>query len=160
LPRVEIKTTMIYKLIKSVFVVLGVLVLLGFAPIKESNQPHPWLAPKYADTLINPFQSNAEGLQKGKSLYHAHCIVCHGTKGKGDGDSGFGLEMEPGDLTGKSSSEEKDGAIYWKIETGRSSMPSFSDRLSSDQIWYLVLYIRDLQAKSLIPKKKKKEKSH
>ncbi|MCF8253239.1 MAG: c-type cytochrome [Bacteroidia bacterium] len=149
-----------FKLIKSVSISIGVLFFFGFAPIKQINKPRPWIAPSYTDSLINPFQSNAELLQKGKSLYHAHCIVCHGVMGKGDGDSGFGLEMEPGDLTGKSSSEEKDGAIYWKIETGRSSMPSFSDRLSSNQIWYLVLYIRDLQANNLVPKKQKKEKSH
>jgi hypothetical protein len=39
---------------------------------------------------------------------------------------------------------QSDGALYWKLREGKGVMPGFKYKLSDEQQWQLVEYIRDL----------------
>jgi hypothetical protein len=39
---------------------------------------------------------------------------------------------------------QSDGALYWKLREGKGIMPGFKSKLSDEQQWQLVEYIRDL----------------
>ncbi len=81
--------------------------------------------------------------------FKTNCAVCHG--GSGNGKS-FVQErfataklVEPTDLTSSRVRNRTDGELYWIINNGLGNMPPFRELLTEDQVWNLVLQIRDLQ---------------
>ena len=62
----------------------------------------------------------------------------------------------PSDLTdpGKMS-KLTDGEIYFQITEGRKPMPSFRKRLTEDQRWQLVVFVRSLAAPPAEPRAQK-----
>lgn len=116
-----------------------------------------WEAPKWADTLDDPNVNDPIWVKEGKHIYLNQCIVCHGDGGRGDGESGFGLAVSPGDFCDPFTIKESNGSIFWKISNGRGPMPDYESRLSEKHRWQLVAYIRDLQKQYLNSKSKKKK---
>jgi mono/diheme cytochrome c family protein len=59
----------------------------------------------------------------------------------------------PSDLTdpGKMS-KLTDGEIYYQITEGRKPMPSFRKRLTEDQRWQMVVFVRSLAATAAPPR--------
>ncbi len=111
----------------------------------RQRQSGQWIAPPSANKLNNPLTKNAETLAAGKSIFQIQCSVCHGEKGKGNGPAGVSLHPKPADLTSEKVQQQSDAAIFWKITTGNSPMPSFKLSLTDRQRWELVNYIRSLQ---------------
>ncbi len=106
-----------------------------------------WKAPAYADKLLNRLTDLVEASKKGKEIFDAQCVICHGTTGKGDGAAGMGLTPRPANLTSEKVQSQSDGAIYWKITTGNPPMASYKGAFSKKQRWQLVTYIRNLSKK-------------
>ncbi|WP_439882772.1 c-type cytochrome [Pontibacter sp. MBLB2868] len=128
------------------FVVLlfaALLVLSGYSLIQGNG----WEAPPEADKLTNPLQNKVEAARSGKKLFSKNCVVCHGNQGEGNGMAAISLHPHPTNLVSPKVEAESDGAIFWKISTGRSPMPGYSSTLSEEKRWQLVSYIRTLQAK-------------
>ena len=86
----------------------------------------------------NPFAGNAAAVTAGTKLYEQACQTCHGGEGRG-GDRGPAL------AGGTFKHGKLDGEIFLNIRNGilSTQMPGFK-RLSSDQVWQLVTYIRSL----------------
>jgi mono/diheme cytochrome c family protein len=110
-------------------------------------QTNKWAAPPQANKLLNPLQNNAVATTEGSNIFKKQCVICHGNEGKGDGMVGMSLNPRPSNLQAKEVSIQSDGAIFWKITTGNSPMPSYKINLSEQQRWQLVDYIRKLQQK-------------
>nr|PZN57765.1 MAG: cytochrome c class I [Bacteroidota bacterium] len=130
--------------------VLGV-VLLGAAAMfclsfeqSPSSQEGKWVAPAWTDTLKNPFVGNAAAIERGKESYDLYCWSCHGKKGRGDGAAGASFPIPPADLHAPEVRGQTDGALYWKLTTGRGNMTPYGDLLTEEQRWELVAYIRVL----------------
>jgi mono/diheme cytochrome c family protein len=104
----------------------------------------PWVAPKEADATKNPLKDDALATADGKKLYVKLCAVCHGEKGKGDGPAGIMLSPRPANHSSMKVQSQSDGALYWKITTGRAPMASYNTSLKDAQRWGLVNYIRTL----------------
>lgn len=106
-----------------------------------------WIAPKTAEALKNPIAGNLKEAQEGKKLFNTYCVTCHGENGKGNGITAESLNPKPADLTLKRTQKQTDGAIFWKITTGRPPMVSWKNTLTDKQRWMLVDYIRELAKK-------------
>jgi len=113
----------------------------------------PWISPKEAESLENPFKNNPQATKAGAAIFAQNCVVCHGEKGKGDGLASSGLDPKPANLTSEKTQSMSDGAIFWKITTGRAPMPTFNTILTFQQRWQVVNYLRELKAKNTLAKK-------
>ncbi|WP_299217655.1 cytochrome c [uncultured Aquimarina sp.] len=112
-----------------------------YTPVEQDN----WVAPASADKVKNPLKGDAKAAASGKKIYKMLCFVCHGPKGKGDGMGGTGLKPKPADLTSSAFQSQSDGAIFWKIEQGRSPMPSYKTSIPEKKRWELINYLRTLK---------------
>ncbi len=114
-----------------------------------------WKAPKEAAEKKNPVAATPASLKTAKALYEQECAVCHGSKGDGKGAGAAGLNKPASSFTNAAEmAEETDGSLYYKISEGRMPMLTFKGRLSEDQRWSLVNYIRTFAKKSAPAKKK------
>lgn len=104
-----------------------------------------WMAPASANELVNPVKDDPSATTRGKKTFQSTCTVCHGSTGKGDGMVGASLNPPAANLQLPIVAKQTDGAIFWKISTGNSPMPSYKINLTDRQKWELVNYIRTLQ---------------
>ena len=130
------KTNFSYLLVMVLFIIGGHLV---------SAQESDWKAPKTADALKNPFKGNAKATAEGKRIYEQMCVLCHGIKGKGNGEAGLTLDKKPANFLAFKVKKESDGVIFWKITNGKAPMAAYEELLTEDQRWELVNYIRELE---------------
>lgn len=130
---------------KTNFSYLLVMVLFIIGGQHVSAQESDWKAPKTADALINPFKGNAKATAEGKRIYEQMCVLCHGIKGKGNGEAGLTLDKKPANFLAFKFKKESDGVIFWKITNGKAPMAAYEELLTEDQRWQLVNYIRELE---------------
>lgn len=115
---------------------------LGFAG-GVSAQYQGWTIPDTAKTEKSPVKSAADAAKKGKALFASNCAKCHGPEGKGDGaDSDHAA-----DLTDEFRTElNPEGVLYYKIWNGHTTdMPAFKSKLTKDDTWALVEYLKVLR---------------
>jgi mono/diheme cytochrome c family protein len=116
------------------------------------QEPKEWVAPRRKARAKNPVAVSKESIAAGKLLFQNGCVSCHGDAGKGDGAAAAFLTVHPPDLTSAKAAKESDGALYWKISSGRSPMPSFEAIYTPEQRWQIINYVRTLGAKAVAPK--------
>ncbi len=87
---------------------------------------------------------------KGREIYMANCVGCHGVQGNGQGPAARAIQgTKPRDFTqGKFSYGSKDEEIFKTLTEGvkGSAMPNWSS-LSEDERWDVIAYIRKLEKK-------------
>ncbi|MCH8039299.1 MAG: c-type cytochrome [Nitrospinae bacterium] len=108
---------------------------------QEKSQDGWRVSPRKAK-IINPIPADDASLALGKKIYQRECLECHGKTGKGDGPEASELEKTVGDFTDPKMREQSDGAIFWKISTGRRPMPGFKKLLTDEERWHVINYIR------------------
>ena len=107
-----------------------------------------WPVPEEAKKLKNPVPATEASLAAGKALFLDRCAQCHGEQGKGDGPEAPLYSVKAADFTdAHMMGEMTDGEIFWKISEGRRPMPSFKERLTEEQRWQLVNFLRTLAPK-------------
>jgi mono/diheme cytochrome c family protein len=134
------------KLRKILFASLLVLICIsiGLAIHHERTQ---WRVPEDAKNLRNPLQASESNLTAAKILYRDKCSDCHGDTGKGDGPQAIMHDTQPANLTDAARmSRITDGEIFYQISEGREPMPAFKKRLTPEQRWRLVLFVRSFSA--------------
>jgi len=131
---------------------LGILILivvLAVAVLTAINLSDNWRTTAAAKRLKNPVPPTADAIAAGKQAYAEHCRNCHGEKGDGKGEKAAELSVAPGDFTdAPGMARRTDGELFWQITRGRLPMPSFEDKLSDQERWQLVDYIRTFATKS------------
>jgi mono/diheme cytochrome c family protein len=106
-----------------------------------------WSAPAKARKLQNPVPATDDSIAAGKMVYTHRCASCHGEKGDGKGEKAGDLSVEPTNFTdAREMSLSTDGELFWKISEGHRPMPRFKDKLSENERWDLVNYIRTFSA--------------
>ena len=124
--------------------IVGIFIFSSFTGHLPGSFQERWKAPAWADTLKNPFSNQPEMAEQGKKLYDLYCWNCHGKTGLGDGAAGTDLGVHPANFHDKPVKKQSDGALFWKMATGRGNMASYKDLLTEEQRWQLVAYIRQL----------------
>ncbi len=119
-----------------------------FSALTARAQTKPWVAPPTAKEVKNPISPEPSTLKAAKTLYIANCAPCHGTNGKGDGPAAAALNPKPADHTSAAVRNETDGALFWKISEGHTTMPTYKTIFTPAQRWELVNYIRTLSKPS------------
>jgi mono/diheme cytochrome c family protein len=131
----------------SVNLVLFVALLLVAAgsALYSYFHPGPWMVPEAAKYVVNPLKPSQEDLPAARKLYLDKCAECHGDTGKGDGPQGRMYDPLPKDLTDAAHMNAvSDGELFYKISEGHRPMPAFRKRLTDEQRWRLVLFLRAL----------------
>jgi len=101
-----------------------------------------WVAPDSANSLVNPTKVDEELLLDGKMIYNKNCRSCHGKLGDGTGSGSKELETIPTDFTNPVFLNQTDGSMFWKISEGRDEMKTYKKKLSEEDIWLVVNYIK------------------
>lgn len=96
---------------------------------------------------VNPYKitaDNAEKMfEKGKELYTANCLHCHGEKGDGNGPMvTAGSYVGAANLGGLTIAE---GQMFYSIYYGRNAMGGHASMVNKKEIWTLVHYIHKFQ---------------
>ncbi len=120
---------------------------LAYTGQQEEGDPGTkWEVPEEAEAKPNPLPSTADVLAEGSALYKKNCEMCHGATGKGDGPATQFVKPAPHDITAPEvQSEMTDGGIFWKLTVGKKPMPPFGKKLSDNERWALVHYVRSLK---------------
>ena len=94
-----------------------------------------------------PIPLSEESTARGETLFEYNCVVCHGSKGLGDGIIiKKGLGFYPVNLTTPLVKQRTDGYIYAYIRYGgKVMMPAYSENISEEDAWHVVNYVRKLQ---------------
>ena len=121
------------------------------APQQDFSK-NTWELPEDADKTKNPTTASPESIAKGKELYmersKGNCGFCHGDTGAGNKAtiSSGRLRRKPADLTNKERmTAMTDGEVFWKISKGiQGIMPAGEKRMSEEERWHVVNYVRTL----------------
>jgi len=110
--------------------------------ISAQTTPKPWDVPANYKTMTNPVAKSDASNNAGKVLYTKHCASCHGKTGLGDGVKARALKEFPGDFSGAFYHNQTDGEHFYKTKFGRGEMPKYEGKVSDDDIWNMVNYMR------------------
>ena len=104
-------------------------------------------APGLPSNSGNPVPKTAESVAAGKVVFEQQCTVCHGTDGRGDGPEAAHLNPPPTDLYAAHVDYHSDTQLFDWIRNGinGSSMTGFKGKLSDQQIWNVINYVRSLR---------------
>jgi mono/diheme cytochrome c family protein len=106
-----------------------------------------WVVPEEAKQRPNPIHPSAQALGAGRDLYNENCARCHGDNGDGQGPDAWKQFVSPSNFTNAARMNAlTDGALFYQISEGRSPMPQFQTRLTEEQRWQLVLFLRTFSA--------------
>jgi mono/diheme cytochrome c family protein len=135
-------------------------ILLLFGSCANKDKPITEV-PAIVDSIA---QSNADSVRlasvwlkfsyaerRGKRVFDQYCVICHGQHGEGDGFNAYNLDPKPHTLTDSAYvGAFSDASLSQLIAFGGRGvnksvlMPAYGSTLKSDQISYLVSYLRVL----------------
>jgi putative copper resistance protein D len=124
-----------------------VALLLGAAGLGAALPP--LLVQAYPTTYRRPdIPYSVTSILEGAARYREHCARCHGAAGAGDGPDAPRLPRRPPDLRSRATARRTAGDLFWWTSRGNpaAGMPGFADRLSEEERWALVNYLRALVA--------------
>ena len=100
-----------------------------------------------AATLKNPVAPDTASLRRGGQTYAIYCTPCHGPMMDGKGPVAAKY-VPPPDLLAKMTRDRTDGYIYRYVRQGGAIMPKYGFALSSQRVWDVVNFVREMQRKS------------
>ena len=129
--------------------VIGLVTLLGMGMVTS-----PWPVTRSVGTTVlaaqdNPIPTSEESVSAGRTIYVRFCASCHGTGGLGDG-SGAYPDTTPANLVDDQWDHgSTDAEIFKTIAEGVPpdyGMEEWLGRISEEDIWNTINYLRDLAA--------------
>ena len=121
----------------------------------HGDHEHPGVPAAYAHAHIpSRVWTDPKMIAKGKQIFTAKCVLCHGEKGDGKGPGAVNLPLKPADLTdGKMVAEMADNFWVWRVSEGGlvepfkskgSMMPAWKGELSMEDRWAVIAYAHTL----------------
>ncbi|MEQ1697158.1 MAG: cytochrome c [Hyphomicrobiaceae bacterium] len=102
---------------------------------------------EYAGSVSTAAAPSKDDLATGRDVYAANCSSCHGKDGMGGGEGARALSPSPALLAYMITRPVTvDEYLLWAISDGgaqfESDMPAFKDKLTRDEIWRVIAYMR------------------
>jgi mono/diheme cytochrome c family protein len=110
--------------------------------LEAQTQAKPWDVPANYKSMKNPVAKGDASNKAGKTLYDKNCASCHGKTGLGDGVKARALKTAAGDFSSAAYQDQTDGEHFYKSKFGRDEMPKYEGKLSDDDLWNTVNYMR------------------
>ena len=110
-----------------------------------------WFIPSGGRDEKSPLSSVPAAVARGKTIFASNCARCHGAEGKGDGPD----SDHASDLTDElRDTINPEGVLFYKVWNGHAvqlrtqvdDMPAFQGKLSRDEVWAVVEYLKVLRA--------------
>jgi cytochrome c oxidase cbb3-type subunit II len=107
----------------------------------------------------DPLPVTEQNLMRGKEIFQQRCVGCHGLAGDGKGPAATFMSPPPADFTDKDDAccggDTGPGDFYYRILRGwpGTAMENFGDRMSVDDIWRVVLFVKTIPNGTLKKKK-------
>jgi mono/diheme cytochrome c family protein len=113
----------------------------GLLPVSSEALTPPGTTPE------NPFKADdAVAVERGKAVFDAFCVPCHGATGQGDGlvvQHGF---PAPPTLVRARTRAMSDAQLFGIITNGSGGMPAYDSQMAREDRWKAILHLRKLQA--------------
>lgn len=114
----------------------------GYTPFDIDNTNEGYELAKA--TLVSKLDSLSKDTVRGKELYNIYCGICHGNKGKGQGNL---VKREK--ILGVPSYADRDltiGSIYHTIYYGKNAMGSYANQINEEERWQVSEYVLKLRS--------------
>lgn len=102
----------------------------------------------YGLSSMSQFVSAADGdAAKGKAIFQAKCVACHGPQGKGDGPIGSKLKPPAPDFTSAASKAKSQDELRNITENGipKTAMKAYKQQLTEAEIQDVLAYVLTLR---------------
>ena len=127
-------------------ILFAVMALIGFS-LTAGSSAKLSLAAAPLQLQKNPIPTSDDSVKAGRAVYARFCAGCHGQQGKGDG-AAAPKNSKPANLAaGQWKHGGSDAEIFKTIKEGvgpDSAMKPQADKLSDDDIWNTINFLRDL----------------
>lgn len=118
-------------------------------PVKEVYKQYQQMRfATYKHFKVVRIPSQNPSISLGAQVYKAHCSMCHGVSGRGDGvltqNTKFPMQPGPGDLKMLGENGFRSPVSYHNtllLGSPGTSMPSFAKRLSNHEAWSVAFYL-------------------
>lgn len=144
---------------KTLVVARGSLADDKFEQYKDANGQYVKTNPLSLDHKFKHLGREQSVLERGRERFDVYCAVCHGYSGQGGNDPKLGhglvgrrwpvvipnLHFQAGEGKDNRVPNMAEGEYYEVIGFGRRTMPSYGARISPEDRWAIVHYVRALQ---------------
>lgn len=123
----------------------------AYGPLGKPFQVSPHLTEgrdangAFATGFPEEIEVNLQLLQSGRQSYAIYCAPCHGALGDGQGiTKQYGMGATP-TFHDDRLRQIAEGDIFNTITHGKANMLSYADKLTAEQRWAVIAYVRALQ---------------
>jgi mono/diheme cytochrome c family protein len=97
----------------------------------------------------NPVKPTPASQAQAKKMYGYDCAMCHGANGNGKGDVATDMKLNLKDLADPATQKDyTDGELFYIIKNGKGQMTAEGDRLKTDDVWNMVIFVRSFASKT------------
>jgi len=107
--------------------------------VRTGSYAQTWIVPDDYQKMTAPFLFNTTTQKAGEAVFIKNCKSCHGDPGKNNVAK---ITPQPKDPASKEYQNQPDGALFYKITTGRGPMPAFGNILKEEERWQVISYVR------------------
>ena len=130
------------------FLLTSAAILFVFAAVPATGVMQQETAPAAAaPASTNPVRPTAASQERAKGLYARDCALCHGESGNGKTDVAASMSVTLDDWTQtKALAAKSDQDLFNTIRKGKGDKmpPEDVGRAKNDELWNLIIYIRNL----------------
>jgi mono/diheme cytochrome c family protein len=123
---------------------VSTVVLFGVAAMSTPGSISQNTAPAAGQT--NPVKPTDKSQARAKEIYRDDCALCHGNNGDGKTDVAKDMDLGLKDWSDpKTLADRPDHELFNVIRNGKGKMPPEAEgRAKDDEVWNLIIYIRNL----------------
>jgi mono/diheme cytochrome c family protein len=133
---------------------VSTVVLFGVAAMSTPGSISQDTASAPAAGQKNPVKPTEKSHARAKELYTQDCALCHGNNGNGKTDVATGMGVTLKDWSNPATlADKQDHDLFNIIRNGKGDKmpPEAEGRAKDDEVWNLIIYIRNLHKLSPAP---------